>query len=128
MGTPTARPGFGIDAPPVIGLFAGIAVLGVVLAFVPQVPFAFIPFLVIGLGTVALMLHSSWRGKVTMRDKVLRRVGVHEGDTVYSEVHVEAAISLGRGSGGLLRLRSLVHAVGEPDRPVLDWRFTALQF
>jgi acyl dehydratase len=53
---------------------------------------------------------------------------VHEGDTVYSEVHVEAAIALERGSGGLLRLRSLVYAVGEPDRPVLDWRFTALQF
>ena len=53
---------------------------------------------------------------------------VHEGDTLYSEVHVEAATALQRGGGGLLRLRSLVHAVGEPDRPVLDWRFTALQF
>jgi acyl dehydratase len=53
---------------------------------------------------------------------------VHEGDTLYSEVHVEAAVALDRGGGGLLRLRSLVHAVGDPDRPVLDWRFTALQF
>lgn len=53
---------------------------------------------------------------------------VHEGDTVYSEVHVEGAIALERGAGGLLRLRSLVYAVGDPDRPVLDWRFTVLHF
>jgi acyl dehydratase len=53
---------------------------------------------------------------------------VHEGDTLHSEIHVEAATALDGGRGGLLRLRSLVHAVGDPDRPVLDWRFTALQF
>ena len=53
---------------------------------------------------------------------------MHEGDTLYSEVHVEAATPLQGGRGGVLRLRSLVYAVGEPDRPVLDWRFTALQF
>jgi acyl dehydratase len=55
---------------------------------------------------------------------------VHEGDTLYSELHVEAAESTARG--GVLRLRSLVYAVGncqdQPDRQVLDWRFTALQF
>ena len=28
----------------------------------------------------------------------------------------------------VLGLRSLVYAVGEPDRQVLDWRFTALMF
>jgi hypothetical protein len=28
----------------------------------------------------------------------------------------------------VVKLRSLVYAVGEPDRQVLDWRFTALQF
>jgi len=33
------------------------------------------------------------------------------------------------GGGGVLRLRSLVRAVGtDSDRPVLDWRFSALQF
>ena len=47
---------------------------------------------------------------------------VHEGDTLYSELHVESA------AGNRLGLRSLVHAVGEPDRQVLDWRFTALMF
>ena len=52
---------------------------------------------------------------------------VHEGDTLYSEVHVEAATPLTGGRGGALRLRSLVYAAGE-DRQVLDWRFTALQF
>jgi hypothetical protein len=35
-------------------------------------------------------------------------------------------------NGGVLGLRSLVYAVsntaGEPARPVLDWRFSALQF
>ncbi|MDP7722903.1 MaoC family dehydratase [Mycobacterium sp. TY814] len=47
---------------------------------------------------------------------------VHEGDTLYSELHVESADS------GVLGLRSLVYATGEPDRQVLDWRFSALQF
>lgn len=47
---------------------------------------------------------------------------VHEGDTLYSELHVESAVD------GVLALRSLVYAVGEPDRQVLDWRFSALQF
>jgi acyl dehydratase len=57
---------------------------------------------------------------------------VREGDTLVSELHVEAAEPLPAG-GGILRLRSLVEAVGEEavgeeDRPVLDWRFSALQF
>ena len=47
---------------------------------------------------------------------------VHEGDTLYSELHVDSA------AGNRLGLRSLVYAVGEPDRQVLDWRFTALMF
>jgi acyl dehydratase len=51
---------------------------------------------------------------------------VHEGDTLYSEVHVEAATRLESGRGGVLRLRSLVYDAG--DRQVLDWRFSALQF
>ncbi len=53
---------------------------------------------------------------------------VHEGDTLYSELHVDGAVPLPNGRGGVLKLRSLVYAVGEPDRQVLDWRFTALQF
>jgi acyl dehydratase len=55
---------------------------------------------------------------------------VHENDTVYSELHIEAAEPTGHG--GVLRLRSLVFAVSEaadePDRQVLDWRFSALHF
>ncbi|KQH80038.1 acyl dehydratase [Mycobacterium gordonae] len=47
---------------------------------------------------------------------------VHAGDTLYSELHVESADT------GVLTLRSLVYAVGEPDRQVLDWRYRALQF
>ncbi|MHA7651193.1 MaoC family dehydratase [Mycobacterium sp. ML4] len=51
---------------------------------------------------------------------------VHEGDTVYSELHIESA------DAGVLGLRSLVYAVGDdpggPDRQVLDWRFRALLF
>lgn len=47
---------------------------------------------------------------------------VHEGDTLYSELHVESA------TDNVLGLRSLVYASGEPGRQVLDWRFTALQF
>jgi acyl dehydratase len=53
---------------------------------------------------------------------------VHEGDTLHSELHVEGAEALADGRGGVLKLRSLVYAVGQPDRQVLDWRFTALQF
>lgn len=55
---------------------------------------------------------------------------VREGDTLYSELHVESAETV--ANGGVLGLRSLVYAVadidGEPDRQVLDWRFNALQF
>jgi len=54
---------------------------------------------------------------------------VHEGDTLYSELHIESAEPT--DNGGVLGLRSLVYAVSEatPEpRPVLDWRFTALQF
>jgi len=53
---------------------------------------------------------------------------VHEGDTLYSELHIEGATALPDGRGGVLDLRSVVYAVGEPDRQVLDWRFKALQF
>lgn len=53
---------------------------------------------------------------------------VHEGDTLYSEVHVEAATPLTGGRGGVLRLRSLVFAAAESPRQVLDWRFAALLF
>jgi acyl dehydratase len=51
---------------------------------------------------------------------------VREGDTLYSELHVESAVD------GVLGLRSVVYAVtdtdSEPDRQVLNWRFSALQF
>ncbi|MGH3675442.1 MAG: MaoC family dehydratase [Mycobacterium sp.] len=55
---------------------------------------------------------------------------VHEGETLYSELHVDGAVPLPDGRGGVLKLRSLVFAAGEgaEDRQVLDWRFTALQF
>jgi len=55
---------------------------------------------------------------------------VHEGDTLYSELHVEAARRLTDGRGGVLALRSVVFAVATegPDRQVLDYRFSALQF
>jgi acyl dehydratase len=53
---------------------------------------------------------------------------VHEGDTLYSEIHVEEAAALPDGHGAVLTLRSLVYAVDETDRQVLDWRFTALHF
>ncbi len=53
---------------------------------------------------------------------------VHEGDTLYSELHIEGAVPLPEGRGGVLKLRSVVYAVGTPDQQVLDWRFTALQF
>ena len=60
---------------------------------------------------------------------------VHEGDTLYSDLHVETARELPGDRGGVLNLRSVVFAAradsadsaGE-DRAVLDWRFTALMF
>ena len=54
---------------------------------------------------------------------------VYEGDTLYSDLHIEAAEELGGARGGVLSLRSLVYAAGDgEDRPVLDWRFFALHF
>ncbi|MEJ6536874.1 MAG: MaoC family dehydratase [Mycobacterium sp.] len=53
----------------------------------------------------------------------------YEGDTLYSDLHVEAADVLPSDRGGVLHLRSLVYAVGDgEDRPVLDWRWRALHF
>jgi acyl dehydratase len=52
---------------------------------------------------------------------------VYEGDTLHSELRIESA-----EPGGVLGLRSLVYAVADfaddPDRAVLDWRFSALHF
>ena len=56
---------------------------------------------------------------------------VHEGDTLYSDLHIEAAEPLAGERGAVLTLRSLVYAAAAAetdDRPVLDWRFTALHF
>ena len=55
---------------------------------------------------------------------------VAEGDTLYSDLHIERADPLPGDRGGVFTLRSEVYAVSEdgPDRPVLDWRFTALHF
>jgi acyl dehydratase len=55
---------------------------------------------------------------------------VHEDDTLYSDLTVEAAEPHGDGRGGVVRLRSDVYAVGTEgeDRQVLDWRFTGLLF
>jgi acyl dehydratase len=60
---------------------------------------------------------------------------VYEGDTLYSDLTVEAVEALPHSRGGLLNLRSQVYAVGAaavggsaPDRPVLDWRYRVLHF
>jgi acyl dehydratase len=55
---------------------------------------------------------------------------VAEGDTLYSDVHIERADPLPDDRGAVLTLRSQVYAVGDddPDRPVLDWRYRALHF
>lgn len=55
---------------------------------------------------------------------------VYDGDTLYSELHVDGAVALPDDRGGVLKLRSLVYVAGRDaeDRQVLDWRFTALQF
>ena len=55
---------------------------------------------------------------------------VREGDTLYSELHIEAAHGSTSGRGGTLDLRSVVFAVDTDglDRQVLDWRFTVLLF
>ena len=50
---------------------------------------------------------------------------VHEGDTLRSTISVEQVDPLPAG-GGLVHLRSLVHADGPERRDVLDWRFVAI--
>ena len=42
---------------------------------------------------------------------------VHEGDTLYSELHVDEAVPLPDGRGGVLKLRSLVSRGGRPGPP-----------
>lgn len=53
---------------------------------------------------------------------------VYEGETLYSDLHIERAEPLPHDRGGVLELRSVVYAVGETDRPVLDWRYRVLHF
>jgi acyl dehydratase len=54
---------------------------------------------------------------------------VYEGDTLYSDLHIEAVEELPGDRGGVLSLRSLVYAADDGgDRPVLDWRWRALLF
>lgn len=53
---------------------------------------------------------------------------VYEGETLYSDLHIEHAEALPGDRGGVLELRSVVYAVGETDRPVLDWRYRVLHF
>jgi len=54
---------------------------------------------------------------------------VYEGDTLYSDLHIEAAEELPGDRGCVLSLRSLVYAAGDgDDRPVLDWHWRALHF
>jgi acyl dehydratase len=50
---------------------------------------------------------------------------VREGDTLRSTITVEQVDYLPEG-GGLVHLRSVVRADGEPDRDVLDWRFVVV--
>jgi len=50
---------------------------------------------------------------------------VREGDTLRSTITVEQIDYLPEG-GGLVHLRSLVRADGDPDRNVLDWRYVAV--
>jgi acyl dehydratase len=50
---------------------------------------------------------------------------VHEGDTLRSRIVVGRSRRQPQG-GRLVDLRCLVTADGEPERPVLDWRFTAV--
>ncbi|EUA44118.1 hypothetical protein I553_2772 [Mycobacterium xenopi 4042] len=52
---------------------------------------------------------------------------MYEGDTLYSELHVESACPSTTAGAGL----AIAGVCGQrlrPDRQVLDWRFTALQF
>ena len=54
---------------------------------------------------------------------------VHEGDTLYSDLHIESARELSGGRGGVVTLRAVMYAAGaDEDRQVLDWRFEALHF
>jgi acyl dehydratase len=50
---------------------------------------------------------------------------VREGDTLRSTITVEQVDYLPEG-GGLVHLRSVVRADGDPDRDVLDWRFVVV--
>ncbi len=55
---------------------------------------------------------------------------VHEGGTLYSELHVESAEATDHGgvAGVAVARHAVSDAPGEPDRPMLDWQFSALQY
>jgi arsenite methyltransferase len=92
------RPSFGLDAPLIVGAYAALGVVGVVL-LVAQVAagidlvglgYWMTP---VGLLIAGAMIYSSLRGKVVVRDRLLDRLGLHEDDDV---------LDLGCGSGLML--------------------------
>jgi arsenite methyltransferase len=92
------RPYFGVDAPPIVGGYAALGIVGVVLLGVQVgagvnllgLGYWMTP---VGLLVAGAMIYSSCRGKVLVRDRLLDRLGLREDDDV---------LDLGCGSGLML--------------------------
>ncbi len=89
---------FGVDAPPIVGAYATLGIVGVVLLVVQVI--AGIDLLgvgywmtPVGLLVAGAMTYSSFRGKLAVRDRLLNKLGLHEDDDV---------LDLGCGSGLML--------------------------
>lgn len=95
---PAARPFFGIDGPPVVTGFALLGLAGIVLVVLEAgfaTPLGGIGYWIAAVGLVSsgALLHSSLRGKIRMRDRLLAGLGIQPGHDV---------LDLGCGSGLML--------------------------
>lgn len=99
VGATSKRPDFGLDAPWIVGGYAALALVGVVLIVVST--FVSVPTLlgwgiwalVVGVIVAGAMLYSSRVGKIRVRDRLLDRMDLRGGEDV---------LDLGCGSGLML--------------------------
>ncbi|NJC71033.1 class I SAM-dependent methyltransferase [Planosporangium thailandense] len=122
------RVAYGIDAPPVVAGFVAAGLLGTVFLLLTAFTRAHllgpgIAFFVFGWLTAIAMLHSSLRGKIVLRDRVLDRLALRGDEDVVDLgtgrglMLLGAALRTPRGTGtGVDLWRSVDQAGSRPER------------